>query len=671
MNASTRLALAPAALALCITSDAAAQTTYAPTGFVWPTQVNSITSGDLGGWRDVVITRLPGFGGPVEVYRNAGSCPGLVPFPVVVFPANLPRDAVVADYDGDLDNDILVAEGGAGQIALHARGIGYAFAAPVLLATSAGFQPIQILADDWNDDGTLDIAALCDGGALGTEIELWRGTGGGAFALPVVYTVAGGGIRPRRFASGCIDSGVTGANNLPDCAVALSDNTVRVLRNQSTSVALALGTPLTLTLAGTADPRAIAIADFDGNGFDDIATANHGTNDVAVFWHQGWTPGFPGTLAYSLPTLVGVVSGAGPVALTRGDLDCDGDQDLALVCDGAGGSMHCLWNQNGFGSAQLAMSDNTIPSDIETTDLDEDGELDLITCSLSGPDYVKVFCNQHPPGRCCHVFRAGVADAYATSGAPVPEHSCPRPALAAYRAGLPAPAREFDDGSSNRHFAHSFEQLPGRIVTARLIADVRMASGNANDGFHIGFDTSSTNHFLHADLVRSIHYAPTGTGQFTIDLADLPGGLNLLPNLNATRVLDVYCQDDTDIDFLRLELETCCEHARPDLSYDHTPLVRGQVATFSVTNGPVPGVGVFLMGTQLGCAGLPTPLENICLLPLDIAIVFALDGAGNGSLALAVPLGLPPCLLVHTQGLAFDVGTGALRGSCTISDYLH
>lgn len=60
-----------------------------------------------------------------------------------------------------------------------------------------------------------------------------------------------------------------------------------------------------------------------------------------------------------------------------------------------------------------------------------------------------------------------------------------------------------------------------------------------------------------------------GSGQtFALDLANLPGGGNLLPALNSTRYLDIGIQDDTSVDYLKLTVRFCeCEgEEAPDVS---------------------------------------------------------------------------------------------------------
>ena len=69
-------------------------------------------------------------------------------------------------------------------------------------------------------------------------------------------------------------------------------------------------------------PWGIAAADFNGDGFTDLAVANFGTNSVSVFKGVG-----NGTFLAA----VNFTAGAGPIAVAAGDFDGDGKTDLAVA----------------------------------------------------------------------------------------------------------------------------------------------------------------------------------------------------------------------------------------------------------------------------------------------------------------------------------------------------
>lgn len=77
--------------------------------------------------------------------------------------------------------------------------------------------------------------------------------------------------------------------------------------------------------------RGVAVADFDGNGWADVAQANNGRNNVSILLNIN------GTLTHT----AGIPVGTGPFAIAAADFNHDGRADLAVAnADGrrSGGS---------------------------------------------------------------------------------------------------------------------------------------------------------------------------------------------------------------------------------------------------------------------------------------------------------------------------------------------
>ena len=114
--------------------------------------------------------------------------------------------------------------------------------------------------------------------------------------------------------------------------------------------------------------RGIAAADFDRNGWIDVAHANIGRNSVTVLLNRG-----DGSLVRS----VDVPVGTGPFDLATGDFDRDGVPDLAVTNADA----HTVSILRGRGTGAFARTDIPAPRGprgIHAADVNRDGRLDLV-----------------------------------------------------------------------------------------------------------------------------------------------------------------------------------------------------------------------------------------------------------------------------------------------------
>src|SRR5690349_7152345 len=81
------------------------------------------------------------------------------------------------------------------------------------------------------------------------------------------------------------------------------------------------------------NPTAIADGDFNGDGRQDVAVANNGTDDVSILLGSG-------SGSFGPPTNFG--AGPSPEALAVGDFNRDSNQDLVVVNPGSEGHVSVL-----------------------------------------------------------------------------------------------------------------------------------------------------------------------------------------------------------------------------------------------------------------------------------------------------------------------------------------
>jgi hypothetical protein len=158
----------------------------------------------------------------------------------------------------------------------------------------------------------------------------------------------------------------------PDLATAngvlgVGANTVSVLLNRGDGSFQAK-----LDYRTGAGPCSVAIGDLNGDGNPDLATANFVADTVSVLLNRG-DGGFQATLDYR--------TGNRPISVAIGDLNGDGNPDLAIANQG-GITVSVLLN-SGDGSFQAkhdyATGDG--PNSVAIGDLNGDGTLDLVTAN--------------------------------------------------------------------------------------------------------------------------------------------------------------------------------------------------------------------------------------------------------------------------------------------------
>ena len=215
-----------------------------------------------------------------------------------------PAALATADFNGDGFADLAVANAGSNNITiLVGRGNG-TFEQP--MTVQAGTSPRSLAAADFNGDGRKDLAVA---NYSSNDLWIFLGKGDGTFGNPAMYQT---GNSPRDIKAGQLNQD----SNLDLVVANSASNSVSVFLGDGTG-AFRSGNQFP-TGSG---PVAVVTADITNNNIQDLAVANSASGTVSLLLGNG-----DGT--YQLPINIGIGTGRQPVALANADLNRDGFQDL-------------------------------------------------------------------------------------------------------------------------------------------------------------------------------------------------------------------------------------------------------------------------------------------------------------------------------------------------------
>jgi hypothetical protein len=294
------------------------------------------------------------------------------------------RDVLeTADYDDDGKMDIIISDNNGVGIFQNSTTPGQTISVSSLtkLATtySAG---ANVVVNDFDGDGKID---------LNSGSGIWQNTSSSntiSFASSVFSQVS----NPNGVASADFNK-----DGKVDVATTNNSSLVNIYENRSTRgvfinngylstyfpTPAALSHPTSKAFSGN---QCIVAADFDGDGYEDIA-ATASSDDSFTFFRNLAVYGFISSSSFSLGTTVATASQ--PSGITVNDFDGDGKLDVAVVHYNST-AVNVYLNTSSVGSISFAAPVNltgglTFGYNISSQDLDGDGKAEIVTTRNPNP----------------------------------------------------------------------------------------------------------------------------------------------------------------------------------------------------------------------------------------------------------------------------------------------
>lgn len=261
-----------------------------------------------------------------------------------------PSGVAAADFDGDRRVDLAATSESPDKVGML-RNIGNGtFAAPVNVALAGGSGPHSLAAADFDGDGDVDLVVTRHNE---NDVQLLINTSG-VFSLGAITGVDG--TDPRQVVAGDFDN-----NGFVDVVtVNRGSDSISVLLNSGGVLATAVAYPV------GADPRSLALGYLDNNDGLDLAVASHGQREVELYLNDG-------SGAFTAGSSLSVGTELRPEAVAIGDLDADGDNDVATSTTATVGGFVSVFLNSGsatFGAPVHHDSEATDPSAIVIADFD-------------------------------------------------------------------------------------------------------------------------------------------------------------------------------------------------------------------------------------------------------------------------------------------------------------
>jgi hypothetical protein len=321
----------------------------------------SVAVGDFNGDGNLDIAVADQQGNAVSILLGNGK--GSFATHVEYPTAAFPTGVTVGDFNGDGKPDLAVS-GGDGNTITVLWGVGDGtFQGQINCGT--GNIPYSVVAGDFNNDGETDLAVA---NSQGNTVSVVLSNGNQTFQARIDYFVEPNpGPNPYSVATADFNG-----DGFPDLAVA----TINCSTFPNCGVSILLGNgdgtfrePSQYSTGTDTNPYSIAVGDFNGDKIPDLVVANYATNTVSVLLGVG-----DGTFLAHADFPVG----SEPASLATGDFNADGKLDVVVANFNSNTVSVLLGNGDGTFKSAVNYNVGHGPVSVAVADFNGDHNLDLV-----------------------------------------------------------------------------------------------------------------------------------------------------------------------------------------------------------------------------------------------------------------------------------------------------
>ena len=295
-----------------------------------------------------------------KIHRNAD-------FPEAITISTLAsgaRSVFTADIDGDGDEDVLSASSYDDIIAWYENNGASTPAFTRRLITTTADGASYVYAVDVDQDGDLDVVSAS---LLDDKIAWYRNNGSGFFEIRTVSLTANA-------ANSVFAADLDGDGHIDLLSSSASDD--KIAWYQSNGAADPTFTIRTISVNADS-ARSVYAADMDRDGDIDVLSAS--ANDDKIAWYENNGNSSPG---FTVRTVS--VSADGASSVFAADLDADGDLDILATLSG---SDAIVWFESDGSADPIFLQRHTLSTSADNAfhviarDLDGDGDLDVVSAA--------------------------------------------------------------------------------------------------------------------------------------------------------------------------------------------------------------------------------------------------------------------------------------------------